>query len=179
MAAARRFSYIQSMRRALLFALVAIVGLAAIPAPAAEPQARFRDGLTAFNAKDFGKAYATWLPLAERGDAKAQSSLGYMYYSGQGIPQDSRHAAEWFYRAANQGEPSAQFFLALMHFHADGVAESPELSLMWCELAMAGGQPNAHEWRVRIMESMTDAQRREAWRLVAEWYSVHEKAARK
>lgn len=151
--------------------LVLLIVFAGSAATAADPT--FRDGLHAYNVRDFGRAHAIWLKLAERDDANAQSSLGYMYYAGQGVAQSSRRAADWFYRAANQGEPTAQLFLALMHHEADGVPESPELSLMWCELAMAGGQPTAYEWRGRIMESMTDAQRKESSRLLTEWYRAH------
>ena len=147
------------------------------PWSVAATELTFRAGLEAYNAHDYGRARAIWTDLANRNDAKAQSGLGYMYYTGLGVAQDSPRAAEWFYRAANQGESTAQFFLALMHRAADGVPASPELALMWCDLAVSGGQPDAAEWLEKIMAELTDGQRREAWRLEAEWNRIHDKAA--
>lgn len=136
----------------------------------------FRAALHAFNLRDYPTAYGIWRHLADSNDARAEASLGYMYYVGRGVPRSSRDAATWFYRAANQGESTAQLFLAVMHYYADGVPKSLELSLMWCELAMAGGQPDALEWRGLIMEGMTSKQHEAAWRLVDRWYRIHDRA---
>jgi len=44
--------------------------------------------------------YATtlreWTPLAEQGDANAQSFLGVMYEYGQGVPQNYKTAVKWY-----------------------------------------------------------------------------------
>ena len=45
----------------------------------------YDDGLTAYEDKDYAKALKIWRPLADRGDAEAQFSLGYMYAQGQGV----------------------------------------------------------------------------------------------
>jgi TPR repeat protein len=137
--------------------------------------AAFRNGLTAFNDGSYTRAQEAWVPLAEAGDARAQTGLGFMYYSGRGVPRDSVRAAEFFQRAAEQGEPTAQLFLALMHFKSDGVPMNAPLAMMWVELAMAGGQVEAFEWRGIIMQSMTEAERDEAWRLLARWRKTHRK----
>src|SRR5262252_8708919 len=120
----------------------------------------FRNGLTAFNEGRY---------------ARAQTGLGFMYYSGRGVPRDSVRAAEFFRLAAEQGEPTAQLFLALMHFKSDGVPMNAPLAMMWAELAMAGGQTEAFQWRGIIMQSMTEAEREEAWRLLARWRETHRK----
>jgi TPR repeat protein len=88
-----------------------------------------------------------------------------MYYSGRGVPRDSARAAEFFQRAANQGEPTAQLFLAQMYFKSDGVPMNATLALMWVELALVGGQVEAFQLRGIIMQSITEAERDEAWRL--------------
>lgn len=163
------------MKRVALFVLVLVVAVAAGGVVRAEDT--FRDGLRAYNVRDYRTAYAIWSRLADNDDPKSQASLGYMYYSGQGVPQSSRYAADWFYRAANQGESTAQSYLSLMHFYADGVSHSLELALMWCELALASGNILAMEWRQGIIERMTPAQQENAWRLIAEWYRIHDKAA--
>src|SRR6516165_4402720 len=117
----------------------------------------FRDGLAAYNTGSYARALAAWEPLATAGDARAQAGLGFMHYSGRGVPRDSARAAELFRLAAEQNEPTAQLFLALMHFKSDGVPANAPLALMWVELAMAGGQAGAFEWHGYIMQSMTTA----------------------
>lgn len=135
----------------------------------------FRNGLTAFNEGSYARAQALWTPLAQAGDARAQTGLGFMYYSGRGVPRDSVRAAEFFQRAAEQGEPTAQLFLAQMYLKSDGVPTSAPLALMWVELALAGGQVEAFELRGIIMQSITGAERDEAWRLFARWRETHRK----
>ena len=144
-------------------------------ARAEDADAAFRNGLTAFNDGRYGQAQEAWVPLARAGDARAQTGLGFMYYSGRGVPRDSVRAAEFFQRAAEQGEPTAQLFLALMHFKSDGVPMNMPLAMMWVELAMASGQVEAFQWRGVIMQSMTEAERDEAWRLLARWRETHRK----
>jgi TPR repeat protein len=137
--------------------------------------AAFRNGLTAFNEGSYARAQAAWVPLASAGDARAQTGLGFMYYSGRGVPRDSVRAVEFFQRAAEQGEPTAQLFLAQMYFKSDGVPMNAPLAMMWVELALAGGQVEAFELRGIIMQSLTEAERDEAWRLFARWRETHRK----
>jgi uncharacterized protein len=168
------------MRRfAVLIFSLSLAGSINIPdagaadAPAAEADAAFRSGLAAFNDADYVHARAAWEPLAASGDARAESGLGFMYYSGRGVAYDSVHAVELFTQAGEQGEPTAQLFLALMYLQADGVPANLPLALMWVELAAAGGQNGALEWRSTIMRSLTEAQRQEGWRLVGVWRQAH------
>jgi TPR repeat protein len=137
----------------------------------------FRSGLAAFNEGAYAGALAAWGPLAEAGDARAQSALGFMYYSGRGASRDSARAAALFRRAAEQGEPTAQLFLSMMIFRSDGVPKNPPLAMMWAELALAGGQPGALEWQTSLMQALTAAQREEGWRLVSRWRETHAKHA--
>lgn len=142
-----------------------------------DTDAAFRSGLAAFNEADYGRAKAAWEPIAANGEARAQTGLGFMYYSGRGVARDSVHAAELFGRAGDQGEPTAQLFLALMYLKADGVPSNGPLALMWVELALAGGQSGAFEWRDTIIKSLTETERQEGWQLVARWRETHRKRA--
>jgi uncharacterized protein len=154
------------MRRFLIL-MVALLLPGAACADVAD--AAFRTGLTAFNEGSYARAQEAWTPLADAGDARAQTGLGFMYYSGRGVPRDSARAAEFFQHAAEQGEPTAQLFLAQMYFKSDGVPMNATLALMWVELALAGGQVEGFQLRGIIMQSITEAERDEAWRLVARW----------
>jgi tetratricopeptide (TPR) repeat protein len=52
--------------------------------------------------------YATVSRLADQGDAKAQTYLGFMYEYGQGVAQDYAQAVMWYRKAADQGYAPAQ-----------------------------------------------------------------------
>lgn len=160
--------------RILLFVLLLVVS--AGPVRANQADKAFRDGLSAFNDAQYARALAMWRPLADHGDARAEEGLGFMYYSGRGLPRSSRRAAEYFYRAATQGEPTAQLFLAIMHFRADGVPRNSPLAMMWAQLSMSGGLPEAYVWSDTIMQSMTAAEQAEGWRLLTRWREIYEKA---
>src|SRR5215470_603822 len=159
--------------RCFIILIVALLLPSSVHADVADTA--FRAGLTAFNEGSYARAQAAWVPLARAGDARAQTGLGFMYYSGRGVPRDSMRAAEFFQRAAEQGEPTAQLFLAQMYFKSDGVPLNAPLAMMWAELALAGGQVEAFGLRGIIMQSMTAAERDEAWRLVASWRETHRK----
>jgi len=66
---------------------------------------------------------------AETGNAKAQTTLGVMYFTGEAISKDASgkvlrtdaaKAAAWFHRAALQGNANAQFNLGLMYATGQG-----------------------------------------------------------
>ena len=66
---------------------------------------------------------------AEAGGAKAQTTLGVMYFTGEAISKDesgkvlstdAAKAAAWFHRAALQGNADAQFNLGLMYATGQG-----------------------------------------------------------
>ncbi|MBV8244134.1 MAG: SEL1-like repeat protein [Hyphomicrobiales bacterium] len=61
------------------------------------------DCAAAYKRQDYSAALQLCRPLAEHGDARAQLSLGGMYYNGQGVPQDYPEAAKWTRKAAEQG----------------------------------------------------------------------------
>src|SRR3981189_2422351 len=54
-------------------------------------------------------------PLADEGDARAQSIVAQIHYRGRGVPQSDTEAAKWFRRAADQGHAGAQFSLGGSH----------------------------------------------------------------
>ena len=74
-----------------------------------------KKGLDAHERGDYVTALKEWRPLAERGDANAQSNLGVMYDKGQGVPQDDKTAVKWYTLAAEQGNALAQYNLGVMY----------------------------------------------------------------
>jgi len=60
---------------------------------------------------------------AEQGNADAQSNLGVMYATGEGVLQDDAEAVRWFRVAADQGHMGAQFYLGVMYTQGLGVPQ--------------------------------------------------------
>ena len=56
--------------------------------------ADFRVGAAAFQRDDYATAYREWRPLAEAGNADAQTFLGVLYAYGKGVPEDDRDAVK-------------------------------------------------------------------------------------
>ncbi len=83
--------------------------------------------------------FADTMHLAEQGNAAAQHTLGVMYSSGKGVPENYAEAVKWYRKAAAQGYAQAQNNLGLMYRYGRGVrrnrAEAVEL---YREAAMQG-----------------------------------------
>jgi len=68
----------------------------------------WEDGMVSYNRGDYAPAIRLFRPLAEQGNAKAQSALGVMYRRGQGVARNSVRAFLWFSRAAARGDARAK-----------------------------------------------------------------------
>ena len=80
---------------------------------------------------------------AERGDAKAQSKLGDLYYNGQGVPQDYTQAADWYRKAAEQGNAAAQAHLGFAYYKGQGVPLDYAQAATWSRKAAEQGNAGA------------------------------------
>jgi TPR repeat protein len=148
-------------------ALAAIILALSLTAPVAAGP--FEDATAAYDRGDYAAALRLLGPLANQGDAIAQSNLGFMYFSGQGVLQNHDEAAKWFWLAANQGVASAQALLGFMYADGQGVPQDYVRAHMWFNLSAAqGGQVAAIE-RDSILKLMTPAQISEARKLAREW----------
>ena len=91
----------------------------------------------AYERKDFAAAIAVWRPLAEAGNAEAQTLLGAMYWSGEGVPRDHREAAKWYLRAAEKGYARAQNDIGFMYGFGEGVPPKDNVqAYKWLSLAV-------------------------------------------
>lgn len=75
--------------------------------PADLDGATFAQARAAYLAEDYPRALALMRSEAALGNPRAQYTLGYMYYHGQGVPQDMEQALQWIRQAAAQGDPRA------------------------------------------------------------------------
>jgi TPR repeat protein len=92
------------MRKLILIG-VAIMVLASTSGALAGP---WEDGMAAYNRGDYAPAVKLFRPLAQSGNAKAQSVMGVMYRKGQGVARSSARAFMWFSMAAARGDAKAK-----------------------------------------------------------------------
>ena len=99
----------------------------------------YQKGLEAAKEGDFAAAYDLWRPLAERGDANAQFSLGNMYQFGDGVVKDHKIAARWYKRAAIQGVAKAQYNLGFLFYNSQQLNRDDKAAVKWFRLAAEQG----------------------------------------
>jgi hypothetical protein len=90
-----------------------------------------------------GDAFDAARTAADQGDARAQYSLGFMYYFGEGIPQDYAEAVRWYRLAAEQGLAGAQYNLRDMYDNGKGVPQDDAEAVRWYRLAAEQGDAGA------------------------------------
>lgn len=80
---------------------------------------------------------------ANKGYMYAQTSLGILYYFGQGVPKNYTKAAEWYKKAAEQGDATAIYNLAGCYRLGRGVEQNEELAAMYNQKAANMDMPEA------------------------------------
>lgn len=83
------------------------------------------------------------IAAAQKGDAEAQTELGYMYYYGDGAPRNYDKALEWYNKAAAQNYVYAQYNLGLIYDRGEGVMPDAVTAFSWYKKAAANGWAQA------------------------------------
>jgi hypothetical protein len=155
--------------RATLSALLMLVVIAgtALAGP-------YEDSIAALEHGDYPTALRLLRPLADQGNASAQSVLGLMYAIGQGVRQNYAEAAKWLRKAADQGDATAQASLGNMYEGGVGVPKDYIQAHKWFNLSLARAPPGEmHDLGVKLRDSvaakMTPVQIAEAQKLAREW----------
>jgi hypothetical protein len=149
----RRFArYRFSVRAFFIAAGVAMLLL--VTSNLAQAQS-LRQGVSAFNRRDYASASQVFIPLAEQGIRPAQSYLGFMFETGRGVPQNYTEAAMWYRRAAEQGDSLAQYSLGLLYDRGQGVPRDIVEASKWLNLATAAAPRRTREARARIRDAVT------------------------
>ena len=112
-------------------------------------------------------------PLADKGDAAAQSNLALMYATGQGVPLSLTEAAKWYRLAADQGRANAQYNLGRMHATGQGMPPNLAEALKWWRAAADQGH-SAAQYNLGLMYAegrgvpQNAVEAAKWWRLAAE-----------
>jgi len=137
------------MKLRCLFATILL--LAALAPAQSAPR-----GESAYRSGDYPRAARRIGPAAERGDARAQGYLGFMYQYGRGVPQSYPLAIYWYRRGAEQGNPVAQHLLGLMYDKGMGVPTDHVAAHIWLSLAAARTKGAEHEDNVRLRDAVAN-----------------------
>jgi uncharacterized protein len=116
----------------------------------------------AFQKADYAKALKLARPLAEEGNAKGESILGFAYYRGRGVPQNDAEAANWFKRAAEQGDAPSRFTLGVMYGEGRGVPQDFAEAARWYRRAAEQGDAQAQYNLAAARFPATDTRNRTA-----------------
>jgi len=97
------------------------------------------EGLAAFEKGDHRTALDRLTPLAAKGNAMAQNTLGKMHMQGLGVPRDSNKALLLFRQAAKKKLPNAQNNLGVMYAGGYGVQQDFRQAISWFRKAANQG----------------------------------------
>jgi hypothetical protein len=92
---------------------------------------------------DYDKAARLLKPMAEKGDALAQDTLGLYYLKGLGVKQDFVEAKRWLEKASAQGYGESTFTLAMMYDQGVGLTKDDMRAARLYEKAAEQGNKKA------------------------------------
>lgn len=112
----------------MLYRIVVVLmfGLGTAAIAADDPYQEIR---AALNEKDYATAISLLEPLAEAGDAAAQSQMGVLYAQGLGVDKDMDRALQLLEKSHAQGNPFAAYNLASLYATGNGVDRDCEKAL--------------------------------------------------
>ncbi len=113
-----------NVTRALLISLLTLSLAACATANSPRVSSELAYGKKLFEEGYYKRAMHDLLPLACDGNAEAQYAVGYMYYYGNGVTQDTDVGTIWIQRSARQGYKPAQDALNMINAeHTDVLHE--------------------------------------------------------
>ncbi len=112
-------------------------------------------GRAAENSGDLSTAAQDYAIAAKAGNADAQETLGGMYLSGRGEPQDCQQAVQWFDASAKQGDPQAVYNLGVLYEHGICVPQNYTNAMV---LYKAAGQAGWAEAQTNVGKMYDNAE---------------------
>lgn len=107
--------------------------------PASPLLADFDSAVAEYRRSNYLGAIEAFLPLAQEGDARAQTILALMYRYGEGTPQDLGSAFMWYEKAAELDYAPAQYHAGVMLAEGIGVEADFEGGVTWLTRASQAG----------------------------------------
>jgi TPR repeat protein len=109
----------------------------------AEDTMALTSGISAFESKQFVRAYELLFPLAEKGNTDALYRLAIISQNGLGMVANKEKALAWMQSAAEQGFDLAQHGLGFMYMEGECVEQDYAQAIHWFKLASEQGLAGA------------------------------------
>ena len=130
------------------------------------PSASYAEAEAAYRQKDYAIAFAFYTSLANQGRADAQNAVSFMYFQGQGVPQNYTMAIYWCQKAAEQGYAIAQNSLGNLYYDGQVVPKDYLRAYAWYQRSAAQGNTDAIKNLAALASKLTMDQVTEAQRVV-------------
>ena len=137
--------------------LVAVLLFASRGEAAADALTR---GSQAFQRGSYVEAARLLQPLAEAGNGRAQTIMGFLHATGRGVPQDFVISSYWYSLGAENGEATAQYLLGLAFDKGQGVPQDVIRAYKWLNLAAAQGPKPMRENFTRLRDAVASKMNR-------------------
>ena len=131
--------------------------------------------LSAYEEGNYSVAYELFTQLAQAKNAEAQYNLGFMYFGGEGIPQNDTKAAYWFEQAAKLAHASAQDTLAYLYLNGRGIKTDKIQAFAWYSVAAENGIFLAKNICEDLLNHMDTAERNQANLLSSEYIKKYKR----
>jgi hypothetical protein len=131
------------------------------------PAEQVADADRAVATQRYPDAIAILKPLADAGNAQAQTRLGDAYSEGHGVERDLAAGERWYEKAALQGDTGAQLKLGAMFAKGNGVTQNNNLAYVWYGTAARLGSGAAKTERDKIAPLLQPAEKDQLDKLIA------------
>jgi hypothetical protein len=125
--------------------MVVLVGMAGLGLATCSRPGDIGTCKVALDKQRYEEGFKCLEPLARKGNAVAQSTLGFMYMKAIGVPRDDRKALAWSRKAAVQGDASAQTNIGVMYLNGWGVLRDDHQASHWFHKAARQGYADAQQ----------------------------------
>ena len=88
-------------------------------------------GKSAYARGDFSLALRAFTPLANQGNAEAQTLIGNLYENGLGVIKDEKLALDWYEKAGKAGDAKGQHNAGIFYYTGRGVAVNYPAAYEW------------------------------------------------
>jgi len=113
--------------------------------------ADYQEGLDAYQKGDYDKALGEWLEVTRSPPeqvhpgvlAETYYAIAMLFWTGQGVPQDTSNAAKWLQQAAQMHHAGAQTKLGYLSSSGQGIQQSDFEAFKWFQMAAWQGDADA------------------------------------
>ncbi len=155
------------MRKPIIIAIAAaVMAFGGLSARADQLQ----DGAAAFQNGNYGRALASWRPLAAQGNPTAQNNLGIMFLDGKGVNQNTSEAVRYLSLSAAAGSSLGQNNLGGLYRDGKGVPRDYNKAAQWFSAAAAQGN-SAGMYNLGLMYEMGQGMKPEPFHAYM-WYAL-------